>query len=484
MGKKHNIIYILTDQHRWDMLGCAGHPTLKTPNIDRLAREGISFTRAFTPTAICGPARASLYTGLVPTEHGVVGNSEGKEKVGIKEGVRGINEYLTGYNSILAGKWHVDDDKLPTTVGFTGHDFSGYAFPGSDVYQNFAFPQSPLKGNPYSEWLERKGFAIPTVSESVFGAKKTQEFYGKLSGPAEASIPHFIVDESKTLVNEATQNDEPFFLWMNFWGPHTPCVLPQPYFSMYNPEDIPEDPGFAETFENKPIHQRFISHFWGVDAYDWSDWQQFIARYMGYITLIDDCIGDFFRYLEERGLYDDTVIVFTSDHGDAVGAHRLIEKGEFMYEETARIPFVVRHPDCQTPGTTSDAFVYFHDLCPTAAEIATGEAPDLGQAESILPLMLDNTATNDREYVYAQFTRHFMNLEHRMLRTRTHKLVFNASTIGELYDLEKDPHELTNQIDNPDYAEIKKDLFDKLCDEMEQIKDPLLSWVNSIRDIY
>jgi arylsulfatase A-like enzyme len=487
-GSRLNVVYIVTDQHRWDMLGCYGHPLVKTPAIDRLAHEGVRFTHAFTPTAICGPARASLFTGLVPTQHGIVGNSESAAGGGVatlRPDTGTMVDFTPGYDHVLCGKWHADDGRLPRDCGFRGHNFAGYGFPGSGVYEGLAFDQGPGEENRYRDWLAEKGAAPQVVTEGFCGNNprlQCQELRGRLSGPAEHSIPHFLADEACRQIDEAR---DPFLLWMNFWGPHTPCVIPEPYYSMYDPASIAEDPAFADDLSGKPIHHRYIAEMWGVYDLNWPEWQEIIARYFGYITMIDDCVGKVLDHLEARGLMEQSLIVFTADHGDAMGAHRLIEKGEFMYDETYRIPLIARHPQCQQPGTVNDEFVYLHDLCPTAADVAGQAAPDLGQAKSVLPLMRgDAGAASGRDYAYGQFTRHFMSLDQRMLRTRTHKLVYNAPAVGELYDLVRDPHELENRIDDPAYAAVKAQLLDLLEQEMRQLNDPKLGWFSRIRDVY
>lgn len=486
--KKKNILMILTDQHRWDMLGCYGNRIVKTPNIDRLAKEGILFNRAFTPSSICTPARASLFTGRFPGSHGIVGNQEHAAKTGashdLPEDLPKLSEFLDGYDRFFFGKWHIEENRLPSDYGFKGHDFSGYGFPGSGVYKNFAFDQGPENGNRYAEWLQEKGFEFPSVSENFCGENpnlQVQELRARLDAPTEASIPAFLVDEAVSSLEQKSGN--PFFMWLNFWGPHTPCVVPEPYYSMYDPETIPLDPAFADDLSGKPYHYRNISKMWGVHDLDWKEWQKIIARYYGYITLIDDCLGQLFDVLKQNGLMDDTIIIFTADHGDAMGGHRLIEKGEFMFDSTYRIPMIVRHPDCPVPGSTCDEFVYLHDLMPTISKMISGNGPDTGgESQDILPLFTGEPVQTGRDHVYAEFAGHFASFPQRMVRTRTHKLVFNASAESELYDLVNDPHETRNRFSDVDCAEVRKELSDLLEKEMVKRNDPLLTWFRRIRD--
>lgn len=486
-----NILYILTDQHRRDMLGCYGNTFVKTPNIDSLAAEGMRFTQAYTPSSICGPARTSLFTGMVPTTHGVVQNAENGQfrfhKADPLPHIPTMGDFMRDYQKFYIGKWHVAETRLPSDYGFQGHDFPGYGFPGSGVYGNLVFNQGPgRENNRYLEWLNEKGYPIPEVSECFFGSNanlQVQELRGRLSGRPEHTIPAFLYDDAKTFLRNRDK-DKPFFMWMNFWGPHTPCVIPEPYYSMYDPAEIMEDPGFRESFKNKPTHHEHVSYMWGVHNLNWDEWSLIVARYMGYITLIDDYIGCLLTFLKEEGLYDSTTIVFAADHGDAMGAHRLIEKGEFMYDETYRIPMVVRSPLVKNPGSTCDEFVYLHDLFPTALDLAGSEIPPLDQAVSLKPLLAGEPPAEKREFVYGQFTGHFTDYNQRMIRTREYKLVFNGPDIGELYNLAEDPNEMTNLIDMPEYDAVKKKLLGTLLEEMKRLNDPMAEWVRRIGQTY
>ncbi len=491
MATKTNIIYIMVDQQRFDMLGAYGNTIVKTPNIDRLRNDGILFTNAFTPTAICGPARTSVFTGRVPTTHGVIRNAEenvfGRAKADPLPELPVITDFLKGYEKIYLGKWHIAETKLPRDYGFTGHNFAHYGFPGSGFYKNLVFNQGPGKENAYREWVIQKGFAVPEVSEQFFGNNpnlQVQELRAKLDCPVEATIPYYLADEAIRYTEEAVSSKKPFFLWLNFWGPHTPCMVPEPYYSLYDPSSIPEDPAFLESFENKPIHQKHVSQMWGVHELPWKEWQKIIARYYGYITLIDEQIGRFMKFLKEQDLYNNALIVFTADHGDAMGSNRLIEKGEFMYDTSYRIPMIVKQPGTRKAEKTCHEFVYLHDLFPTAIETADEIPPKLNQAKSLLPLIKGKTVSNGREYAYAQFTAHFTDFHQRMIRTKEHKFIFNSPTLGELYDLKNDPREMINRISDPEYSAVKKELITMLLAEMKRLNDPALRWFNRIKDVY
>ena len=286
--------------------------------------------------------------------------------------------------------------------------------------------------------------------------------------------------ETTRILEQFASEDKPFYVWANFWGPHTPCLVPEPYFSMYDPEDIPEHPSYCETFERKPYVQRHIEKMWGLGPYGWGGFQKIAARYYGYCTLIDDVVGRITEALGRLGLLDDTMIVYTSDHGDCMGAHRLIEKGEFMYDEIYRVPLVVAHPDCETPGSTNDDFVYFQEVTASTLDVAGLDVPDHFDGDSFLPAMLGTGQPNGREDVYCVFDRHFTIANQRMVRTRTHQLTFNSSDTAELYDLAGDPLQLRNRIDDPTLADVQRDLYVRMDRYMKDLGDPVYGWFSRV----
>lgn len=471
------------DQIRKDMLGAYGHKIVKTPNIDRLARDGVKFMNAITPTSVCGPARTSLFTGQMPSTHGIMRNGE---KGGTGEvpkdqpNIAGIK----GYNSYVVGKWHVGTDSVPADYNISGHNFDGYGYPGSRVFKNLIFDQGPTRPNRYKEWLEEKGFAPPTVSEGYFGDNPhlvVQELSGKLSGTKHESIPYFVIDEAKRFINESISQGKPFFEWINFWGPHTPCLVPEPYYSMYDRKDVVFDESFFKPLEGKPGHYKAISKMWGLWEASEDRWREVITTYWGYISLIDDAIGQLFDFLKENNLYDDTFIVFTADHGDAMGAHKMIEKGEFMFENTYNIPMIVKDPESKRVGESDDNLVYLHDLTSTVYQVAGQEVPKTFEGKGVLEIVRNNK-TNGRKGILAQMTGHFVYFEQRMWRRKDFKLVFNASDVCELYDLKNDPKEMRNLIDDPKYRSVKKEMMQEMYDEMMRINDPLANWVYRIID--
>ncbi len=231
--------------------------------------------------------------------------------------------------------------------------------------------------------------------------------------------------------------------------------------------------------------QQSDSFGWIGDLALWlTRWREIVARYWGYVTMIDDMVGIIMDELEAQGCLDNTLVVFSTDHGDNMGAHRLIEKGPFTYEQCYRLPMIAAYPGCENPGGTSDEFVYLQDLYPTFLEIAGRTAPTEPDTKSFLAQMQGKDASMERDSIYAQFYAQLFKFEQRMIRTRTHKFVYNHSDIGELYDLENDPWEMTNLIDLPETKELQGELILKMREHMERVGDPILRQFDTIRHVY
>lgn len=198
----------------------------------------------------------------------------------------------------------------------------------------------------------------------------------------------------------------------------------------------------------------------------------------GYITLIDDAIGQLLDFLKQNDLYDGLFLSISADHGDAMGAHRMIEKGEFMFDQTYRVPLIIKDPNASQIGAHYDDLVYLHDLTATYADIASAKVPESFDGQSLLPILRQQAGQSvpDREGILAQQNGHFTPYPQRMWRTKEYKLVFNASGRSELYHLRHDPQEMHNLIDDPNYGEIKHSMIEAMYAEMQRYHDPLCTW--------
>lgn len=474
-----NILFLMTDQHSINTLGCHGNPIIATPNLDRLAALGTRFDHAFTPTAICTPARASLLTGSAPFRHKLLANYE--RNVGyiedLADGQFTFAEALgtAGYRLGLIGKWHGGVRKSAASYGFEGPHFEGW--------------HNPVDHPDYLDYLAERGLPPYAISDKIRGVTPNGSegnlLAARLHQPLEATFEHYLATRAIELMERfaaaGRRDDRPFFLATHFFGPHLPYILPDDYFDLYDPGDIALPASVAETFQHKPPVQRNYSRLWTYDTLSEQTSRKLIAAYWGYVTMIDFEIGRILDAAERLGVLDEAVIMFTADHGEFTGAHRLHDKGPAMYDDIYRIPAFVRIPGCPA-GQVRDELVSLTDFTATILEVAglpTGDATD---SRSLVPLV-----AGDRpewpETLLAEYHGHHFPYPQRMLRTRTHKLIINPESVNELYDLADDPDELINRIDDPDYVPIRRDLMTRLYRQLRERGDNFYHWMTPMYDI-
>ena len=460
-----NIVLIMTDQLRYDALGINNSPICRTPSLDKLARQGMRFTNAYTPCGLCTPARASVLTGRYPHKHGLVTNNDMYHAVreDLPDNEIGFSSLLRdgGWACGYAGKWHVGMKKLPSHFGFVGMDLPGYGNPG-ELYQ---------------EYLREHGLTTPEIVGETIGPPGLS---ATLSGPVEATVPYFLGEYSIELLRQFAEqrqsSGQPFLLWCNFWGPHTPYFCVEPYASMYDPHEIPPWLNYADPLEGKPaLHRRFLeAEFETSTQGPWEKWQPVVAKYWGRVTQIDAQIGRILEAIDRLGLAQDTVVIFTTDHGDSIGQHGgLFDKGPFMYEEVYHVPLIVRWPGHVTPDSRDENFVSLLDLMPTMLDLAGVPAPANVDGRSILPLLVGQDSESWPDYLVAEWHGHRFLYSQRMIRWRHYKYVFNPGDVDELYDLDVDPHELHNRIDDQEYQDLREHLQARLLQHLTDSRDPI-----------
>ena len=463
-SKKPNVLYIMTDQQRFDSLGCSGRSICKTPNLDELANKGVRFDNAYSVCGLCSPARASMLTGMYPHNHRMWNNNDMMQWAvrNLPDDVRLISQDLidAGYNCGYVGKWHCGIEKLPSTYGFVGMDVPGYG--------------NPYKTKEYAEYIAEHGLKPPEPVEVIVD----RAYGGTLSGPVEACIPHFIaeyaIDLMKKFNEERKDSGKPFMMFVSFWGPHHPCFIPEPYASMYEPQDVELWPNVDDDLSGKPRSMKRFSAFYPhLREVSKEQLRRLIAKYWGFCTFIDYEIGRLLEALEEMGIADETAVLFSSDHGDLTGAHgRLWDKGPFMYEETYHIPLIIRIPWLDTKGAVCQKFVSNMDLATTVLDIAGLPIPGYHDARSLLPLVAD-PESNWRDDIMCEFHGHRYLYSQRMVRWDRYKYIFNPSDYDELYDLANDPYEMNNLINQPEYKKIAEEGRLRLLKWIKDSKDPL-----------
>lgn len=477
--KPSNILFLMTDQHRADTLGAYGNPAAATPVLDELARTGTRFDRWYTPTAICTPARASLLTGQAPFRHRVLANHE--RNVGYLEdlapGSFTFVEALRdkGYNTGLMGKWHAGTEKNAQAFGFDGPDLPGW--------------HNPVDHEDYLGFLEERGLPPYAISDRIRGTLPNggpgNLLAARLHQPVEATFEHYLatrtIEMLERYADDHDREGKPFFLELNFFGPHLPYIVPDEYFDMFDPDSIELPASVAETFEGKPPVQRNYSAHWTFDTMPIEVTRKLVAVYWGYVTLIDEQIGRVMEALERLGLVDSTAVFFTCDHGEFTGAHRLHDKGPAMYEDIYRTPGIVRIPGAPA-GQVRQEFVSLLDATATILELAGVDPAPAIDSRSLVPLVRGDEP-EWAEDIVCEFHGHHFPYPQRMLRTDRYKLVVNPDSVNELYDLVSDPDELTNVYEQPEMAEQRGAMMRRLYRLLRERGDNFYHWMTTMYDV-
>lgn len=480
--KKTNFVLLTTDQQRVDTLGAYGNGTIRTPNLDALAVSGCTFDRAYTPTAICTPARASLVTGLMPYRHNLLANFE--RNVGFQDELEVSDTVVpfsvplreAGYDVFNIGKWHVGKDRGPAEFGFEGAHYPGWG--------------EPVRHPDYLAYLEERGLPPFRVHDEVRGTFPNglpgNVVAGIHDGPVEGTFSYFLAERAIERIRASARSyrDEgrPFFLALQFFGPHLPYYLPRAYYDLYDPAEVALPPSMAETFDGKPQVQRNYCAHWTADQFPPDLWRKLIAVYWGYVTLIDEQIGRVLRVLEEEELVETTAVAFASDHGAFVGAHRLQDKGPAMYEDIYRIPFLLRLPGA--PGAIRrDEFVSLVDVAPTVLSLAGASVPSHYQGRDLAPLARGEEPPSWRDVITAEFHGHHFPYPQRMIRDDRYKLIVNPADVDELYDLLDDPHELRNRIDHEAMRSVRDRLYRRLYRILKDRGDNFHHWMTSMKPV-
>jgi arylsulfatase A-like enzyme len=256
-----------------------------------------------------------------------------------------------------------------------------------------------------------------------------------------------MADQAVRMIEDFAADARPWHIRLDYSQPHLPCVPAEPFASMYAPEDIPRWGNFPDELSGKPYIQRKQLESWNLSHWAWEEWSQYLSGYYGIISQYDDAYGRILETLDRLGLFENTIIVYTTDHGDAAGSHGMMDKHYVMYEEEVRVPLVVRWDGVIEAGTTSDAFVAnYLDLGPTLLDVAGIDIPDSFQGVSLLPELRGEAGpAGERDLIFSEYNgQQFGLYTQRMVRDRRYKYVWNPTDVDELYDLEQDPWEMEN----------------------------------------
>lgn len=481
LKQRKNILFITSDQQHWSALGYL-NPEVSTPHLDRLVKYGTTFHRAYTVNPTCTPTRASWITGLYPSQHGAY--SLGTK---LMEHIPTVGDIFQdhGYQTALVGKAHFQPlrgtDEYPSLESYPIlHDldfwrgFHGpfYGFKHVELARNHT--DEAHAGQHYALWMESKGYN--NWRKYFLPGHDRLEPGQPWEIPEEIHYNAWIAERTNALMEAYQESDENFFLWASFFDPHPQYMVPEPYASMYDPETVTVPEHLEGEFDDKPPYFKLSQeedpdfsafrepggngiHGAGSHLRSREEKAKNIAMMYGMMTMLDKYIGVILDKLDELGLTEDTLVCFTSDHGDFYGQHGLVAKAIHHYEDLLRIPLVVSMPGTIPAGRVSEALQSTLDLPQTFLSIAglpfprtmagvNEKAVWTGESESL------------REHVIIENQHQPTTMNMRTYINQRYKLTVHFNqTFGELYDLKADPGVFINLWDDPDYQVLKQSLL-------------------------
>ena len=484
-GDKPNLLFIMTDQQRWDALSIAGNPVVKTPNLDQLARQGVYFERAYTQCAVCGPARASILTGCAVENHGVLTNGlasppQSKNVCPMKT----FDEILhdRGYISEYYGKWHCPDHRAmiyrnPVEACHGNSPFGPPLHAAYRAYLDHVLKRrDPVSGEQITGTFNWNYVMNPIdhrygLEPSKARVKVSQpDNHGKLLVPPEHSPTAYRVSGVIDALDRV--GNQPFNITCSISFPHAPMLPTEPYYQMYKPDDMPVPASIDDDMSNSPYAnangRNRLTEYRDKDKIKYM-----ISDYYGLIKEIDDWVGKLLKKLDNKGLTDNTMVIFTSDHGEMLGSHGMREKNVF-YEESAHIPLMIRFPGRIKPNTVIKQPVSLIDLFATILDY-TQAGDHKSDGKSLRPL-IEGTDKQDK-FIVTEWLWHGDKVPCYMVVSGNWKLFCpdtpESDVVNVLYNFKEDPHEMNNLIGkNPQRQEYAA--------QAENLKAKLVSWLDSI----
>lgn len=486
--KKPNLLFIMTDQQRFDALSIAGNTVLKTPNLDRLAKQGVFFKNAYTQCAVSGPARSCILTGTTVENNGV--RTNGLTYYVEQEGIMTMptfDEILSenGYRCEYYGKWHSQSShakvyKNPQQLAKNGKSVFG---PGGQnhIYKDFLDQHSPARELKEDELLDaftNRPYqpdpldAFYDLRNADLSAKKVKssqpDSHGKLLIDKEHTLTAFQAKQTIEAIERL--KDSTFSITCSFHFPHAPMLLPEPYYSMYPAKDMLAPVSISDNMQNSP----YKSANGRLNTPNYSDPEKIkymISNYYGLVAEIDDWVGAILDKLDQLGLTENTLVIFTSDHGEMLGAHGLREKNIFL-EESSHIPLFIRFPGKIKPNTDVKGYVSTIDLFATIMDyLKIGEQKSDGKS---LRGLIKGTDKEHGKYVVTEWDYRGDTESNYMILKDGWKLIIpyseTSNVLNAMYNLNNDPYEMNNLIGkNPEK--------EKYSDKAEELRKCLLEWL-------
>lgn len=472
-----NLLYIFTDQQRADTMRCYGNDRIETPALNALAAESFVFERAYVSQPVCSPARATMLTGRWPHSAGVPSCN-----VPLDASVPTFAELLPdNYRTAFMGKWHLGDEIFPQ------HGFETWVGTEDSYRHSYSRPERLEVLSPYHHFLVEKGFAPDRENQGqrIF----SRHFEASLD--EEFTKAAYLGDQAAAYIRQS--GDDPFALCVSYLEPHPPHTGPLDDY--YDPQRLPLGPGFMRRPPgDAPLIVRLMAAFYmasenyGLDLQTESGWRALMARYWGNVSLVDRSVAKIFKALEESGKADDTIVVFTSDHGEQMGDHGILGK-TLMYEESVRVPLLIRAPMLGRRARRIGGNFSHIDLVPTLLALMGLEAAGGMQGRNRLPLLRGEESL-DQSDVFVEWNgadghppasigeaepnRSMVHPLRTIISAERWKLNLYGAGQGELYDLNADPHELENLYHRPGQRGRIRELAARIQDWQERSGDEVM----------
>ena len=444
-----NILWYCTDQQRFDTIGALGNKFVHTPTVDKLVEDGVAFTTAYCQSPICTPSRSSFMTGMYPSR--VHNTRNGNDT--FPEHPPLISKLLadSGYDCGMIGKFHLTSSGYRTEPRLDdGYSFWKFSHAPRDDWET---------GHDYADWVKAKGGDLNAMRDSVERV------------PANMHQTTWATDMAIEFLNQPRTT--PWMMNINIYDPHPPFIPPKEYADRFNANDMP-----GPWFEDSDLDQQ--AKFHDIDFQDdvktpeEHNAKDAMAKYYAMIALIDDQFARLLKAIDDAGQTDNTVIIYTSDHGETLGDHGLMFKGCRFYEGLVRVPLILKLPGKFKANLQSDALVELLDLTSTVVDLAQIEQPDYMQGKSLLPILTgaadpahhrDSVRCEYFDALHPHFTGGTGAFGTMYRRGQWKLVVYHSKNLGELYDLETDPKEFNNLWDDPDHAAIKAQLIFESFDQ-------------------
>jgi arylsulfatase A-like enzyme len=513
-----NILLIMSDQHRGDCFGFEGR-RVRTPHLDLLARQGTRFTSCITPNVVCMPARSAILTGMLPLTSGVHDNGIDLDE-SIAAGGFAASLSNAGYHTRFIGKAHFSSnhsysnrptgrcENVPSSHLY-GDDWIGpyMGFEQVELMQlghNYWLPEASPGGLHYERWYHRDG--LGAMKNALYRQRlEPQTHAAQTHNSALPTIWHnstWVGDRAVAYITEQGQRQrqaaqtraspQPFCAWVSMADPHHPFDAPAPWCWTHNPEeidlplyrsrDLDKRPwwhraALESTPGGTPESRRIREKYSRMPQQTEAQLREIIANYYGMISLVDHQVGRMLSALDDAGLADNTLVVFTSDHGELLGDHGLMLKGPMHYEGLLRVGLIMRGPSIAADQQIDEP-VSTLDLAATFGDYASTPVSSAVHGKSLRPL-LEDAEIDRRDHAYNEWrlgpSRCGVALDLRTVRTRSAKLTVELGTgMGEMYDLSNDPHECVNRFDDPHHRGMRDELMQRLMSRPDDIRNPLL----------